>query len=214
MFVAFPIYIHSRVGPDLFFLPDAGYPVGLSSMPCRISGFFLPDNRISGPTLIHSFNFSRTSLIGGTSFVCHLAGVLWLVDLLLSGRLMVAWFCPHRGFQFLGRALFRFAVNGFLFENIVVFQHLLLGLEGHKLLVVADPDAGRGTAIVLLLFNIWRKGGRSLSSLLFDPLLDGPGDPALVVQLGQVGGSTAQRQSDPGHERATTAVYDGHKERS
>ena len=32
----------SRVGPDMIFLPDAGYPAGLSGMSCRI----LPDIRL------------------------------------------------------------------------------------------------------------------------------------------------------------------------
>ena len=36
------ISIKIRVGPDMIFLPDAGYPAGLSGMSCRI----LPDIRL------------------------------------------------------------------------------------------------------------------------------------------------------------------------
>ena len=35
------VLVISRVGPDMIFLPDAGYPAGLSGMSCRI----LPDIR-------------------------------------------------------------------------------------------------------------------------------------------------------------------------
>ena len=33
-----------RIGPDLVFLAGYRIPARLSGMPCRISGFFLPDN--------------------------------------------------------------------------------------------------------------------------------------------------------------------------
>ena len=47
------------------FLPYARYSAGLSGMPCRISGFFLPDSltirhcRMSGPTLFKVLPFGR-----------------------------------------------------------------------------------------------------------------------------------------------------------
>ena len=52
-----PIYLHIervliRDRPDLFFLPDAEYPADYPpclSGYCQISGFFSPNNRLSGP---------------------------------------------------------------------------------------------------------------------------------------------------------------------
>ena len=51
--ILFPACIHivTRVGPDLVCI--VGYPAGLSGMPCRISGLFLADNRISCRIIRH-----------------------------------------------------------------------------------------------------------------------------------------------------------------
>ena len=49
----------TRVGPDLVFLPDAGYLAGLSGIPfriCRIIRLFLAGYGISGSTLRSAHN--------------------------------------------------------------------------------------------------------------------------------------------------------------